>query len=75
MERFLPLFVVVAVALMPHAASAKGGTLHLFAPHATASASALTRGLSANDLLAGCGRGRFRDGATQKCRGPADIKY
>ena len=29
--------------------------------------------LSPADFLSGCGRGRYRDPATQKCRGPADI--
>ena len=63
---FLLLPIVVVASLMPNAASAKGGTLHLLAPHAAASA--VTQGVSASDLLAGCGRGRFRDPITQKCR-------
>jgi hypothetical protein len=73
MGRFLLLPIVVVASLMPNAASAKSGTLHLLAPHATASA--VTHGVSASDLLAGCGRGRFRDPVTQKCRGPADVRY
>jgi hypothetical protein len=27
-----------------------------------------------NDALMGCGRGRYRDQATQRCRGPADLR-
>ncbi len=30
-------------------------------------------GLSASQLLGGCGAKRYRDRATHKCRGPADI--
>ena len=26
-----------------------------------------------SELLAGCGRGRYRDPTTQRCRGPADV--
>lgn len=73
MGRFLLVLAVVAGGLMPSGASAKGGTLHLFVPHAAASA--LSQRVSASDLLAGCGHGRFRDPATQKCRGPADVRY
>jgi hypothetical protein len=73
--RFLiPLALVAALApgLAPSAASAKGGSLHLFVPHAAASP--LAHGVSASDLLAGCGRGRYRDRATQRCRGPGDVR-
>ena len=30
--------------------------------------------LTARDLVGGCGRGRFRDEQTHRCRGPADIR-
>jgi hypothetical protein len=56
----------LAPGLAPSAASAKGGSLHLFVPHAAASP--LAHGVSASDLLAGCGRGRYRDRATQSGR-------
>ena len=62
----------LAPGLAPSAASAKGGSLHLFVPHAAASP--LAHGVSASDLLAGCGRGRYRDRATQWCRGPGDVR-
>jgi hypothetical protein len=29
--------------------------------------------LGKSDFLSGCGRGRYRDPATHRCRGPADI--
>ena len=67
---------LIQASLAPDAASAKGGTLHLFVPHSAASplAQPLAHGISASDLLAGCGRGRYRDPATQKCRGPGDVR-
>ena len=70
--RFLiPLALVaasLAPGLAPSAASAKGGSLHLFVPHAAASP--LAHGVSASDLLAGCGRGRYRDRCHAKVPGP-----
>jgi hypothetical protein len=30
--------------------------------------------VASSDVLAGCGRGRYRDSATQRCRGPADLR-
>jgi hypothetical protein len=73
MGRFLILLALAAACLAPSAASAKGGTLHLFVPRSAASP--LANGVSASDLLAGCGRGRYRDPATQRCRGPGDVRY
>jgi hypothetical protein len=70
------LALVVAASLSPGAASAKGGTLHLFMSHAAASSlgQSLAPGVSASSLLAGCGHGRYRDPATQRCRGPGDVR-
>ena len=74
--RFLIPLALVAASLAPgfapSAASAKGGSLHLFVPHAAVPP--LAHGISASDLLAGCGRGRYRDRATQRCRGPGDVR-
>jgi hypothetical protein len=58
-----------------------GGMLHLFKSQQESSAPTVSRAgiptLSASprDLLAGCGRGRYRDAATHKCRGPADAGH
>ena len=32
------------------------------------------RSVTSQDVLAGCGRGRYRDPATRKCKGPADVR-
>lgn len=29
---------------------------------------------ASNDVLAGCGRGRYRDPTTHQCKGPADLR-
>jgi hypothetical protein len=70
--RLLAAFLVLLVPLLPDAAPAKGGTnMHEFA---SARAGVPTFTLPPpNQLLAGCGRGRYRDPRTQKCRGPADF--
>ena len=31
------------------------------------------RSVAAQDVLGGCGRGRYRDPATRGCKGPADV--
>jgi hypothetical protein len=68
--------LVVTATLAPEAASAKGGTLHLFVSHSAASplAQPLAPEVSASTFLAGCGHGRYRDPATQRCRGPGDVR-
>ena len=66
---FLFVLVLLGSSTALDAAFAKGGVVHLFAAH-TPSASQLP---SPSEFLAGCGRGRYRDRVTQKCRGPADI--
>jgi hypothetical protein len=30
--------------------------------------------IASGDILGGCGRGRYRESATQRCRGPADLR-
>jgi len=32
------------------------------------------RSVTSQDVLAGCGRGRYRDPATRQCKGPADVR-
>lgn len=76
-------FAALAVAGLPFSAQAKGGgPLHLYLPISTpAEAGTLTeihgsrpaRSEPLNDSLAGCGRGRYRDPMTHRCRGPAEI--
>jgi len=76
MRGFLVALALAAASLAPNAALAKGGTLHLFVPHSAASplAQPPPPGITAGDLLEGCSRGRYRDPATQKCRGPGDVR-
>jgi hypothetical protein len=61
----------VAITATSDAAFAKGGPLHLFTLRAGPPAA--SQPVSPSDFLGGCGRARYRDPATQKCRGPADV--
>jgi hypothetical protein len=58
-------------------ALARGGPLHLFKSQlpsvSRAGVPAPSLRVSPSDLLGGCGRGRYRDAATQRCQGPADF--
>ena len=66
------LVLLLAVSIASDAAFARGGPLHLFsseAHHPTVSETVV----STSFVFAGCGRGRYRDSAMQKCRGPADL--
>jgi hypothetical protein len=57
-------------------ALAKGGPLHLYESQRqpVVRAGAPTLSLPPHgEFLAGCGRGRYRGQATQRCRGPADV--
>ena len=72
-QRFVVTLVMLfAITMACDAAFAKGGTLHLFSsdvrlPIVSEPAN------SPSLVLVGCGHGRYREPATQKCRGPADI--
>ena len=73
-QRFVvvPLVTLLAVSIVCDAAFAKGGPLHLFSSD-TRLPIVFEPVNSPSLVLAGCGRGRYREPATQKCRGPADI--
>ena len=82
MGRFVVLFALAGLTITaPTLARARGGPLHLYGPFSTQAEAADRAGLGlhptpsepSNNFLAGCGRGRYRDAATHKCRGPADI--
>jgi hypothetical protein len=72
--------ILVLMLSLPGAASA--GQLSLYGPFdqthnglrggPARSASAAT--VTSSDVLAGCGRGRYRDPTTHQCRGPADLR-
>jgi hypothetical protein len=66
------IVALVLLAVGVDAAFAKGGPLHLFDSQRTNSPT-ISQPVSPNEFLGGCGRGRYRDPATQKCRGPADF--
>ncbi len=80
--RFVVLFALAGLtAAAPTVAQARGGPLHLFGPFSPQSqrqpvsrAGTPTPSAPPSDLLAGCGRGRYRDAATHRCRGPADVQ-
>ena len=67
------------VIFSPMAALAKGGPLSLYGPFdprrnpQPVRAGIPTPSISPSQFLAGCGRGRHRDQATHRCRGPADL--
>lgn len=78
--RYLVMAIIVIMASIAAAdiAFARGGPLHLLGPfdHPSVPVSRAgipTPSISPSDLLAGCGRGRYRDPATHRCRGPADV--
>jgi hypothetical protein len=67
--------LVVALVLLAFgvdAAFAKGGPLHLFDSQRT-NTPTVSRPVPPTEFMSGCGHGRYRDPATQKCRGPADV--
>jgi hypothetical protein len=70
-ERFIVPLVLIAISVGPDVAFAKGGPLHLFSSQQAAPNT--SQSASPNEFLGGCGRGRYRDPATRKCRGPADF--
>jgi hypothetical protein len=72
-QRFVfPLVLLLAASIASGAAFAKGGTLHLF-PSEARTAIVSESVVSPIVIFAGCGRGRYREPSTQKCRGPADV--
>ena len=67
MKRIIVLLVFAALSASPNAASAYGGTLHLFHSQQLEASQA-----APIDFLGGCGHGRYRD-HIGKCVGPADV--
>ena len=68
--------ILLALSFCPLPALAKGGPLSLygaFDPRRDPHPVRATPSISPSEFLAGCGRGRYRDPTTQRCRGPADI--
>jgi hypothetical protein len=83
MGRFVVLFALAGlIVTAPILAQARGGPLHLYGPFSTPAEAADRAGTQVrptpteppNDFLAGCGHGRYRDPATHRCRGPADVR-
>jgi len=72
-QRFVVTLVMfLGITMTCGAAFAKGGTLHLFSSDVRLPI--VSEPVNSPSLvLAGCGHGRYREPATQKCRGPADI--
>jgi hypothetical protein len=68
----IPLVLLLTINIASDAAFAKGGPLHLFSSEARA-ATVSEPVVSPSLVLAGCGRGRYHEPITHKCRGPADI--
>jgi hypothetical protein len=75
-RRYRCALILTFAALIPGSALAKGGTnMHEMASsHSVVRAGPPTLSLPPpREFLTGCGRGRYRDPHTQKCRGPADL--
>jgi hypothetical protein len=71
--RLLWLVALLLMLLAPGGALGKGGTV-MHEKLNTSRAGVPTFELpSLQQTFGGCGRGRYRDPHTQKCRGPADI--
>jgi hypothetical protein len=71
MRRFAAL---VAAALVPTPAIAKGGYVRLPEPKLVRAGVPIPDlELSPGQILGGCGAKRYRDPVTHKCRGPADF--
>src|SRR6478736_914294 len=76
MGRLLVSLTLFGLIAGTSSALARGGPLHLFESQRqpVVRAGAPTLSLPPpGEFLTGCGRGRYRDQATQKCRGPADV--
>jgi hypothetical protein len=76
MVRLLASLALLGLIAGTSPALAKGGPLHLYESQRQPVARPGAPMLSLpppGEFLAGCGRGRYRDQATQKCRGPADL--
>jgi len=73
-RRFVTPSILAAMILAtPGGALANGGYVRRPEPVPISRAGAPTPQVSPSDFLSGCGRGRYRDAATHKCRGPADV--
>jgi hypothetical protein len=67
------LMLLALVFLVPSDAQGKGGTnMHEKLPNSNANVPTSQPPLL-NEGFSGCGRGRYRDPRTHKCRGPADF--
>jgi hypothetical protein len=74
MRRMLYPAAALLIVITPSLACAKGG-MRLPPPHPVTASVLPTISvppLSPGDILGGCGRGRYRDAATHRCRGPGD---
>jgi hypothetical protein len=68
------VLLVFLVPLFPEGALGKGGTnMHEMLSTSRASVVPTFDPSSLIQSLGGCGRGRYRDTHTHKCRGPADF--
>jgi hypothetical protein len=67
------LVLLLSPLSLPNAASAHPMSLYgpWDQPHEDGG---LARSITSHDVLAGCGRGRYRDPATRQCKGPADVR-
>jgi hypothetical protein len=70
-----PVAIIFAAPILvaPTMAIGAGGNVRLPPPHPI-TAGVPSQQVSPSELLGGCGRGRYRDPETHRCRGPADIR-
>jgi hypothetical protein len=75
MRRMFYLAPIVLIVLMPDLGYAKSGYARAPIPKPVTATMVPTPSippLSPQDLLGGCGKGRFRDAVTHRCRGPGE---
>jgi hypothetical protein len=75
MRRFTVVVVAALMLVAPTRGMAKSGYVRVPEPRIVRAGPPIPTdfGLSAGDLLGGCGAKRYRDAATHRCRGPADL--
>ena len=74
MRRFLVPLTLVAI-LCATGETFAAGAVRRSAPMPLAVAGVPIPHMPVSEMLAGCGRGRYRDPTTHNCHGPADVGF
>ena len=71
------IFLILLLWPLSLLSTASAGPMSLYGPWdqtQNVQREGLARSVTSQDVLAGCGRGRYRDPATRQCKGPADLR-